>query len=279
MPVRSQAAEQPSPLRPQSACGAGSRAGRGGSSCPRLALTHPWLMLPESSLSSGVPVGSPLLHPLGQTSYPPAPAPGTPPATGLLPWVLKEPPGCVGGGGGGAWIAVPAASRGEGEGKGKSREERREAPSWWRHTGGRGVLALLPLPRRDLDPQALCYRGSDKCFKARRRRGRGEKLGGEGAPFLPPRERPASGPRLPAMCPFLLWYWPAWRDIFLGRSPGEGGGGGRTVERGQRRPCLPSQVGGSGRTRRARGGAGGGALREGRDGLFSFSSVCPGEGL
>lgn len=151
---------------------------------------------------------------------------------------------------------------------------------------GWGVLALLPLPRRDLDPQALCYRGSDKCFKARRRRGRGEKLGGEVPHFSaqrpllqpPPQERPASGPRLPAMCLFLLWYWPAWWDIFLGRSPGEGGGG-RTVERGQRWPCLPSQVGGSGRTRRARGGGGGGALQEGLDGLFSFSSVCPGEGL
>lgn len=39
-------------------------------------LTHPWLMLPKSSLSPGVPVGSPLLHPLGQMRYPPAPAPG-----------------------------------------------------------------------------------------------------------------------------------------------------------------------------------------------------------
>lgn len=51
------------------------------------------------------------------------------------------------------------------------------------------------------------------------------------------------------------------------------------MERGQQRPCLPSQVGGSGRTQMARWGCGGAALREGWDGLFSFSSVCPGEGL
>lgn len=49
---------------------------------------------------------------------------------------------------------------------------------------GQGVLALLPLPWRDLDPQALCYQGSDKYFKARKRQGGEEKLEGEGAPFL-----------------------------------------------------------------------------------------------
>lgn len=91
MPVRSQAAEQPSPLRPQSASDAGSWGGRGGSSRPHPVLTHPWLMLPESSLSSGVPVGSPLLHPLGQ-SYPPAPAPGTPRPRGSCPGCPKNRP-------------------------------------------------------------------------------------------------------------------------------------------------------------------------------------------
>lgn len=51
------------------------------------------------------------------------------------------------------------------------------------------------------------------------------------------------------------------------------------MERGQQRPCLPSQVGGNSRTQRARWGCGGAALQEGWVGLLSFSSVCLGEGL
>lgn len=82
----------PPPSGPRVLRGAGSWGGRGGSSCPRPVLTHPWLMLLESSLSSGVPVGSPLLHPLGQTSYPPAPAPGTPRPRGSCPGHPKNRP-------------------------------------------------------------------------------------------------------------------------------------------------------------------------------------------
>lgn len=125
----------------------------------------------------------------------------------------------------------------------------------------------------------LCATGEvTSVFKARIRRGGGGKAGGggkEGAPFLcteisiptsavgaakPPRR----GSPAISLCPFLLWYWPAWRDISMGRSPGEEEEEGRS----ERRPCPPSRVGGSGRTQRTRWGRGGAVLREGWDGLL-----------
>lgn len=282
MPVRSQAAEQPSPLRPQSAswCRELGRKRRQLLSPPRAhsPLADASRVLPELWCTCGFsPTPSPRTDELSTS-----PCSRDTPATGLLPWAPKEPPGCVGGGGG--WIAIPAARRGEGEGKGgESTGEHRAGGG----TEGDGAFWLCSRFLGEVSTLKLCATGEVTSVSRQGDNGEEGKSWGERVPHFSaqrprlqplPRERPASGPRLPAMCPFLLWYWPAWRDIFLGRSPGEGGGG-RTAERGQQRPCLPSQVGGSGRTRRARGGGGGAALREGWDGLFSFSSVCPGEGL
>lgn len=274
MPVRSQAAEQPSPLRPQSAswCRQLGRKRRQLLSPPRAhsPLADASRVLPELWCTCGFsPAPSPRTDELS-----PSPCSRTPPATGLLPWVLKEPPGCVGGGG--AWIAVPAASRGEGEGK--RREERRDAQSWWRHRGGTGVLALLPLPRRDLDPQALCYRGSDKCFKARRRRGRGEKLGGEGAPFLCTAASvtaPASGAAgLRAEAPCHVPVPPLVLASLAGRLPRQKSRGRRRRKDGGARPApaLPAESGG--RQRQDTQGRGG-EVEEGlseRGGMGSFPS-------
>ena len=132
-------------------------------SIPRT-LTHPRPMLPASSLSSDVPAVSPLLPApavtAGQSSLGP-PGLATPPGRGRVGGKAPAP-----GEPAAPWPLPPRAARtqwGEKEGvrprspqPGEGKCHGGGTPSWRWHGGVRFVPALLPLPWRDLDPQALC---------------------------------------------------------------------------------------------------------------------------
>lgn len=203
MPVWSQAAEQPSPLRPQSA-----------SWCRELDRKRRQLLSPPPRAHSPLADASQVLPELWCTcGFSPAPSPRTDelspspcswdtPATGIMSWVLKEPSRCVGGG---PRIAVPAASRGEG----KRGEERREVPSWWRHRGD-GVFWLCFRFLGETLTLKLCATGEVTSVSRQGDDGEEGKSWGERVPHFsaqrpllqpPPRERPASGRgSLPCAC-------------------------------------------------------------------------------
>lgn len=186
----------PAAVGPRVLCDAGG--GRGGSSRPPRALAQPWMMLfPESSLSSDGPGGfvpcsqstpgpwdrgdaggdTEGVHscPKVEVHHPPW-GRGT---TGCKPphfWPLRgqgPPPPWLGG-------SCPAQMP---ENWGRRRGSDRSPPTarQGKPSGGGFVPALLLLPWRDLDPQALCYWGSDKCFQGEDMTGRrGKSWGGEG---------------------------------------------------------------------------------------------------
>lgn len=166
-----------------------------------------------------------------------------------------------------------------------------QAMTWWWHGGGRFVPALLPLLGETLTLK-LCANGEvTKCFKARRQRGGRGKLGSGGGKRVPqfsaqrslfqppPWEQPASGLRLPAMCPFLLWYWPA----LAGHLHRQKSRGRRRRKDGGARPAAALPAESDGKQRQDTEGKDGDVeerlSERGGMGSFSFSSVCPGEGL
>lgn len=165
-----------------------------------------------------------------------------------------------------------------------------QAMNWWWHGGGRFVSALLPLLGETLTLK-LCANGEvTKCFKARRQKGGRGKLGwgGKRVPQFsaqrslfqpPPWEQPASGLRLPAMCPFLLWYWPA----LAGHLHRQKSRGRRRRKDGGARPAAALPAESDGKQRQDTEGKDGDVeerlSERGGMGSFSFSSVCPGEGL
>lgn len=147
----------------------------------------------------------------------------------------------------------------EGKGKGKAGRAQGSAERLVAQRG-QDVLALLLLPWRDLDPQALCYRGSDKVFQGKETTGRRGKAGGRGCPISLHRglgSSPHLGSSLQAEAPCHVPVPPLVLASLAGHLPRHKSRGRRRRKDSGARPAaaLPAESGGRRQqdTRRARG--------------------------